>query len=156
MYGFALCAEPLAETVGADDPDAITISGGVYDGLGEPLAYPEALVELWHGDQLARARTDAFGIWLVRLRRPRSAVDLPDGCAQAPHVNVTVWARGLLKQAQTRLYFPDEEIANASDPVLARVDPARRQLLLATPSAPRELRFDVHLQGEHESVFFDF
>jgi protocatechuate 3,4-dioxygenase alpha subunit len=70
-------------------------------------------------------------------------------------VNVTVFARGLLKQAQTRLYFPDEAAANAADPVLAAVPAERRPRLIACQEGG-ELVFDVHLQGDQESVFFDF
>ena len=66
---------------------------------------------------------------------------------------VSVFARGLLKRVVTRIYFPDEE-ANADDPVLTSIDPARRPTLIAETEPPG-YRFDIHLQGEHETVFFD-
>jgi protocatechuate 3,4-dioxygenase alpha subunit len=66
---------------------------------------------------------------------------------------VSVFARGLLDRVVTRIYFPDEAAANAADPVLGAVDPARRDTLIAKVDGA-ELRFDVYLQGEHETVFF--
>ena len=71
-----------------------------------------------------------------------------------PAVAVTVFARGLLDRVITRIYFPDEERANAVDPVLASVDVNRRNTLMAQPDGDG-YRFDVHFQGEHETVFFD-
>ena len=110
LYGFALmwpgselAADPAA-------PGSIRIRGRVLDGSGAVLARPESMLELWAGDQFARTRTDPDGAFTAVLARPAA----PAG--QAPHVNVTVFARGLLKQAQTRLYFPDEAAANAADP----------------------------------------
>jgi len=72
---------------------------------------------------------------------------------QAPHFNVTVFARGLLRHLVTRLYFPDETEANAADPVLNLVEPARRETLIAK-NCGGVLHFDVRLQGERETVFF--
>jgi len=74
---------------------------------------------------------------------------------EAPFVNVMVFARGLLRHLPTRMYFPAEEDANASDRVLNRVDAARRQTLIARSDGD-VLRFDIHLQGESETVFFAF
>jgi protocatechuate 3,4-dioxygenase beta subunit len=149
LYGFALmwpgselAADPAA-------PGSIRIRGRVFDGSGAVLARPEAMLELWAGDQFARTRTDLDGAFTAVLAKPAA----PTG--QAPHVNVTVFARGLLKQAQTRLYFPDEAAANAADPVLAAVPAERRPRLIARQEGD-ELVFDVHLQGDQESVFFDF
>ena len=68
-----------------------------------------------------------------------------------------MFARGLLDRVVTRIYFPDEAAANAADPVLRSVDPDRRDTLIARPAdgGPGDFRFDVHLQGERETVFFD-
>jgi protocatechuate 3,4-dioxygenase, alpha subunit len=78
------------------------------------------------------------------------------GRRQAPHIDISVFARGLLKRVVTRAYFGDEEAANATDPVLAGIaDPRRRATLLAAPSADG-YHFDVHLQGNDETVFFEF
>jgi protocatechuate 3,4-dioxygenase, alpha subunit len=77
---------------------------------------------------------------------------------QAPHVNVIVFMRGLLTHVYTRIYFEDEERANGADPVLSAVPAERRHTLLArreqTPDGAC-YRFDIHMQGEHETVFFD-
>jgi protocatechuate 3,4-dioxygenase alpha subunit len=76
---------------------------------------------------------------------------------QAPHISVSVFARGLLRRLATRIYFPDEERANAADPVLASIgDAAVRETLIAQPAGPRRYRFDIHLQGEQETAFFAF
>jgi protocatechuate 3,4-dioxygenase alpha subunit len=75
--------------------------------------------------------------------------------AEAPHLHVSVFARGLLDHLVTRIYFPDEAAANAADAVLAMIpDPGARGTLIARAGAG-SLRFDIHLQGEHETVFFD-
>jgi protocatechuate 3,4-dioxygenase alpha subunit len=130
-------------------PGSVRIRGRVLDGAGNPLAYPEAMLELWSGDQFARTRTDPDGAFTAVLAKPSA----PAG--QAPHVNVAVFSRGLLKQAQTRLYFPDEAAANATDPVLTAVPADRRPTLIAREDGG-ELVFDIHLQGDKETVFFDF
>jgi protocatechuate 3,4-dioxygenase beta subunit len=149
LYGFALMwpGSELASDPG--QPGSIRVRGHVRDGSGAVLAYPEAMVELWAGDQFARTRTDPDGAFTAVLAKPAA----PAG--QAPHVNVTVFARGLLKQAQTRLYFPDEAAANAADPVLAAVPADRRERLIARQEGG-DLVFDVNLQGDQESVFFGF
>jgi len=74
---------------------------------------------------------------------------------QAPHVNVTIFMRGMLKQLRTRIYFPGDP-ANASDPVLDRVAPERRRTLVATPRGDGALEWNVVLQGPNETVFFDY
>ncbi|HWT92647.1 MAG TPA: hypothetical protein VN238_06595 [Solirubrobacteraceae bacterium] len=156
MYGFALCEEGMDRAVAPDDPHAVTVTGVLLDGDGEPIQHPDALIEVWQGEQFARCRTDAFGRWSVLVRKPAQVPPLPGGKAQAPHLNVTVWARGLMKQAQTRLYFPDEAARNADDPVLALVEADRRPLLVAERESDRVLRFDIRIQGPRETVFFDF
>ena len=114
--------EGCDEAVAPDSPDAVRIEGIVRDG-GGPVAWPECFLEFWQGEQWARARTDAAGRYAVTVRKPepprrRAAV------RQAPHLNVAVFARGLLKQALTRVYFPDEADANGADPVLELVPEA--------------------------------
>jgi protocatechuate 3,4-dioxygenase alpha subunit len=82
----------------------------------------------------------------------------PIGDGQAPHVNVIVFMRGMLCHVYTRIYFDDEADANARDPVLASVEEARRHTLIAVrKSAPHGTvyRFDLHMQGPEETVFFD-
>jgi protocatechuate 3,4-dioxygenase, alpha subunit len=160
-------------------PGAIAIAGQVTDGDGVPV--PDALVETWQADPdsrfdhpddprgaaapavagfrgFGRSATDADGTYQISTLRPGS-LPCPGGGTEAPHLNVSVFARGLLDRVVTRIYFPDEGEANAADPVLAGIeDPARRATLIAArnpdPMAGG-FRFDIRLQGEHETVFFD-
>lgn len=150
-------------------PGAFRVSGVVRDGNGEPV--PDALVETWQADPegrfphpadprrvatgfrgFGRCATDERGgyeIWTVKPGR----VPGPDGRAQAPHIAVSVFARGLLQRVITRLYFADETAANAQDAVLGLLDEQRRSTLLAAPHEGG-YRFDVHLQGPDETAFF--
>jgi protocatechuate 3,4-dioxygenase, alpha subunit len=153
LFGFSLLYAGSDHAVDPAGPGAVRVAGTVLDGDGAPLER-DALVELWHGELFARARTDAAGRFVAYVAKPDRA-PLPDGRAQAPYLNVTVFARGLLKQVQTRMYFPDEADANARDPVLELVEHDRRGTLIARQEAGG-LRFDVHLQGPEETVFFDF
>jgi protocatechuate 3,4-dioxygenase alpha subunit len=113
------------------------------------------LVEVWEGEQFARTRTDEKGEYYAVLRKPEKQ-QLPDGQPLAPYFHISVFAQGLLKQANTRLYFPEEEQANAADPILNLVDPDRRSGLMARRADNGHLVFDVHMQGQNETVFFDF
>jgi len=154
LYGFALMFEGSHASVPPDSPGAVRIEGLILDGDGVPINFPEGFIEIWEGDQWVRARTDDDGIYRVVLRKPEPQ-PTPDGTVLAPYLNVTVFARGLLKQALTRLYFPDEEDANAADPVLELVPEEDRHLLVAQPDGD-VLRFDIRLQGENETPFFAF
>lgn len=164
--------------VAEDTPGAIVITGRVLDGAGEPL--PDAVVETWQADPdsgfdhpddprgqvvpevkefrgFGRSMTDAGGSFRIVTLRP-GPLPAPGGGTEAPHIDVSVFARGLLDRVVTRIYLPDEPEANAADPVLASIgDPARRQTLIAQAAGGRgpEFRFDIRLQGERETVFFD-
>ena len=132
---------------------AIALRGTVFDGEGVPV--PDALVETWQAAGpgcrgFGRCPTDAQGRWEIVTRKPEAAG------GEAPHIAVAVFARGLLHRVPTRIYFADEEAANAADPVLSALDPERRATLIAEPDGNRGYRFDVHLQGDHETVFFAF
>ncbi len=151
-FGYALMFDGSERPAALGEAGAVEIHGQVFDGHGEPVAYPDALVELWVGDQFARTRTDTDGTYRAVLRKP-APIPLPDGRMQAPHVNVTLFARGLLKQVQTLLYFPGEAQANAADPVLALV-PAERRPTLVAHCDDGALRFDIRLQGVGETAFF--
>jgi len=144
FFGFALpfAAGPDA-TAGAA---VIRVEGQLLDGAGDPV--PDGLIEIWGGQQFARCRTDAEGAFHFTVTKP-----LADRDDEAPHLEVMVFARGLLRHLATRLYFPDEEAANASDRTLNLVDPGRRKTLIAI-SEGAALRFDIRLQGESETVFF--
>jgi protocatechuate 3,4-dioxygenase alpha subunit len=138
------------------------IRGRVVDGAGQPVA--DALVETWQADGegrydtpgfrgFGRCPTDADGRWGIYTIKP-GPVAAPGGGKQAPHVAVAVFARGLLDRVVTRIYFDDVADANASDPVLALVDRARRPTLIAETTS-EGYRFDIRLQGDDETVFFD-
>ena len=144
FFGFALPFEDDANAVAPQAADAVRVEGQVLDGAGEPV--PDALLEVWNGGQFARCRTDAEGAFHFTVSKPEAS-------GEAPSLNVTVFARGLLRQVCTRMYFPDERAANEADPTLARVEPTRRHTLVARQDAGA-LHFDVRLQGDDETVFF--
>ncbi len=151
FFGFALPFNADADAAPGSAAGAVRIEGQLLDGAGEPV--PDGLLEAWQGDQFARCRTDDEGAFHLTVVKP-GPVPGPDGTIQAPHLNVNVFARGLLRQLVTRIYFPDEAAANAADPVLARVEPARRPTLVARADAG-VLRFELRLQGGGETVFFE-
>jgi protocatechuate 3,4-dioxygenase alpha subunit len=128
------------------------IEGQVFDGDGQPVT--DCLVELWQGEQFARCCTDGEGAFHFYVRKPAVAVSHA-GRPRAPHMNVTVFARGLLRHLVTFLYFPDEEAANRADPVLELLEPGARQALIARRDGG-VFRFDIHLQGDGETAFFGF
>ena len=86
---------------------------------------------------------------------PREAVPAPDGRMQAPHIVVGILARGLLKRLATRIYFPDCDEANRDDPALSSIEDPERRATLVAAAADGGYRFDIRLQGERETVFFD-
>lgn len=151
-------------------PGAIRLHGRVFDEAGAPV--PDALVETWQADPdgrfdhpddprgavpgfrgFGRCPTDDDGGYEILTRKP-GPVPGPDGARQAPHVDVSVFARGLLHRLVTRVYFGDEAEANAADPVLRGLpEPDRRGTLIAMPDG-NGYRFDIHLRGTHETVFF--
>jgi len=160
-----------------DTPGAITITGRLLDGEGAPI--PDGLIETWQADPdgrfahpddprgapahgtsfrgFGRCPTAPDGSYRIVTLRP-GALPSPDGGWEAPHLDVSVFARGLLDRVVTRIYFSDEAEANADDPVLSAItDPARRDTLIATADAGDKTRFQftIRLQGEHETVFFD-
>ena len=113
------------------------------------------LAGCWQGPGFGRSLTDGEGRYEIVTLRP-GALPTPDGGTEAPHLDVTVLARGMLDRVVTRIYFPDEADANAADPVLSSIaDPARRATLIAAAGPDSELRFDIRLQGDGETVFFD-
>ena len=127
---------------------AARIEGQLLDGEGEPV--PDGILEVWSAGQFARCRTDSEGAFHFTIAKPHAGT-VPDG--EAPHLNVYVFARGLLRHLATRIYFPDEEAANSRDRVLERVDAERRSTLVARGDGS-VLHFDIRLQGDQETVFF--
>lgn len=152
LYGFALMFDGSECAVPEDSAEAVVIGGSIFDGAGNAITYPDAMVEVWHGDQWARARVDVQGAFRVVARKPEP-VSLLGGVVMAPHLNIIVFASGLLKHVMTRLYFPDEAELNARDPLLSSMTATDSQRMIARRDGTR-LRFDVHLQGAWESVFF--
>jgi protocatechuate 3,4-dioxygenase, alpha subunit len=151
---------------GEDGPgQRITVTGRVFDGAGAPVT--DAMLEIWQADStgtyarpganaafngFGRTETDAEGRFTFTTLKPGRVTDSQAG-QQAPHLSVSLFARGLMIRLATRIYFGDEP-ANATDPVLALVPAARRQTLLAAPNGAT-YTLDIHLQGENETVFFD-
>ena len=166
----ALLESHLTELVLPDHPGAIRIAGVVYDGAGEPVT--DAMVEISQaGPSSSEVSPSTFDEGLSGWGRSATAdggrfsfvtlkpapVPAADGTPQAPHVNVVVFARGLLRQVITRLYFPDEREANADDPVLTSVEDAGlRETLIARHEGDGTYRFNVRLQGEGQTAFFGF
>jgi protocatechuate 3,4-dioxygenase alpha subunit len=141
--------------VSPDAPGAVWLRGEIRDGAG--VVVQDALVETWQADPsgefhtagfrgFGRCPTDDDGRWAIRTLKPGAV------SGQAPHIAVTIFARGLLHRVYTRLYFADEP-ANESDPVLATVPAARRPTLIAARTGDG-YRFDITLQGPDETVFF--
>jgi len=176
FFNFGLTTNPnLGNPVGPGvEGERISLRFRVLDGDGVP-APGDAMIEIWQADSAGRyphpsdARaikdgvfhgfgrldTDAAGRCTFETIKP-GCVAAPDGNFQAPHITVLVFARGLMRHLHTRVYFEGEP-ANAQDPVLALVPPARRATLMARPSQsdPQLWTFDIVLQGDGETVFFD-
>jgi protocatechuate 3,4-dioxygenase alpha subunit len=161
-----------SEVVPDGTPGAVWIRGVVYDGAGEPV--PDAVIETWQADAdgrfpsdedprgainaagfrgLGRSGTNDDGRYQIRTIKP-GPLPAPDGGVEAPHIDVTVLARGLLARLVTRIYFPDEPAANAADPVLSALPPGAAADTLLAVAHDDGYRFDIHLQGERETVFF--
>jgi protocatechuate 3,4-dioxygenase, alpha subunit len=141
----------------AGAPGTFELRGCVLDGAGAPVT--DALLELFQTDGrewlFGRAATDAAGEYRF-VTRKLPAAPLRDGRPQAPHADVSLFARGLLHRLVTRVYFPDEAEANAGDPLLASIaDAAARARLVARVDGEGTLRFDVVLQGALETPFLD-
>ncbi|MEV5569928.1 protocatechuate 3,4-dioxygenase subunit alpha [Spirillospora sp. NPDC052269] len=165
FYGYALPYAEGPEVVPGWNPDAITVRGRVLDGAGDPV--PDALIEIWQADAdgrtpagpgglrraphdfsgFGRCGTDPAGQYWFRTVKPGA------NGQDAPHIAVLVFARGLLKPVRTRLYFPQDADAHATDPLLAAVPAGRRPTLVAEAEDARTYRFDIRLQGERETVF---
>ena len=157
---------------------ALKVQGRVYDGEGKPV--PDAMIEIWqanvHGkynhpedfsdaelvkgfNGFGRSCTDEEGCFFFVTVKPGRVAGLGN-TLQAPHIAINVFARGMLKQQVTRLYFSDEIHANSEDPVLNSIDDAEvRDTLVASKVNDENgmtcYKFNIHLQGEKETAFFD-
>lgn len=154
--------------------ERITVRARVFDGTGAPLK--DALIEIWQADAdglynapaemrgtadpnftgWGRKATDMdTGECVFETIKP-GRVPFRDGRKMAPHISFWIVARGINVGLNTRLYFPDEEKANGEDPVLSRIEHRQRvATLIAERAADGAYLFDIHLQGEKETVFFD-
>jgi protocatechuate 3,4-dioxygenase, alpha subunit len=161
-------------TEGAAGCARVTIRGRVLDGEDQPV--PDAVLEIWQADAEGRyahpedfgdvaATKGFFGFGRVSVNdqgefrfttiKP-GQVPGPNGNPQAPHLEISIFMRGLLRRLVTRIYFPADP-ANEADAVLKLVPTQRRHTLIAQPiaSEAQTLLWDVHLQGDHETVFFE-
>lgn len=172
-FGFALPWEDGPLVVPEGTEGAIRIEGRVIDGNGDGI--PDAMVETWQADAegrfahpddprgavewgefrgLGRCATQPDGSYSILTLKP-GPVPGPGDSIQAPHISVSVFARGLLQRLVTRIYFGDEEEANATDPVFStlRYNDEIKSTLVAEP-VDGGYRFDIRLQGEGETLFF--
>ena len=177
FYAIALTRKPMnVVATEATQGQRIRVEGRVFDGDGQPI--PDVMVEIWQANAFGRynhpddkqekpldqwfagwgrSGTDKNCFYSFETIKPGSVPGAND-LVQAPHVNVTIFARGMLTHAYTRMYFADEP-ANETDPVLNSFkNKARRQTLIAD-RADKDgnivYRFDIRLQGDDETVFFD-
>jgi protocatechuate 3,4-dioxygenase alpha subunit len=172
FFAIGLPWEAGPHAVPEDTPGMIRITGAVYDGAGKPV--PDSLIETWQADPdghfadlhdhhgpsrlagfrgFARcAQEDGDGRFEIMTVKPGRVPGFGEDM-QAPHIDVSVFARGMLHRCVTRIYFADEEEANATDAVLQSVPQQRRPTLLARP-VEGGYTLDVYLQGPGETVFF--
>ncbi|HVW92658.1 MAG TPA: protocatechuate 3,4-dioxygenase subunit alpha [Devosia sp.] len=153
--------------------ERITVEGRVFDGTGEPVR--DCVIEIWQADAAGlypspsetrgpadpnftgwgRASADPeTGLYRFETIKP-GRVPFPDGRMQAPHISFWIVARGINLGLNTRLYFGDEAEANAADPILARIEHRSRIPTLVAPRQGSTFTFDIRLQGQDETVFFD-
>lgn len=173
FFSYALPFEEGSNVAAPGTPGSFHLHGRVFDGNGDAL--PDALIEIWQAGPdgrlaresgiygapgafrgFGRCGTDDAGRYSFRTVKP-GAVPTVDGRPQAPHIAVTVFARGLLRQLFTRVYFPGEP-ANSADPLLASLDPDQRATLIGIADGAGGYTFDIHLQGQEgrqETVFLD-
>jgi protocatechuate 3,4-dioxygenase alpha subunit len=172
QYGYDFAGLASGDLAGDVPGERICIVGRVFDGAGVPVG--DAMIEIWQADAEGRyahpadprgtnqkfrgfgrfgTGTDPQNRFVFHTVKPGAV----DG-EQAPHINVIVFMRGLLSHAYTRIYFSDEAEANARDPVFLAVPAERRATLIAhrdENTAAATYHFDIRMQGDEETVFFD-
>jgi protocatechuate 3,4-dioxygenase, alpha subunit len=176
FYSIGLTDRAMNRLVTGNTPgQRIRIEGQVIDGDGKPV--PDAMIEIWQANAAGRynhpddkqekpldqsftgwgrSGTEPSGFYSFDTIKP-GPVPASEHSVQAPHINVVVFARGMLVHAFTRIYFSDES-ANETDPVLNSIEKERRQTLIAVrreENGKTIYRFDIRLQGKNETVFFD-
>lgn len=174
FYGYALPFAKDNELLAPGSPGAIRLQGTVYDGAGETI--PDAILEIWQPDAEGKVvqRTGSLvrdgytftgwgrsavgntGKFTFTTVNPGPTEPVPGKPAAAPFISVAVFARGLMNRLFTRVYLPEDQDALAKDPLLASLEPARRNTLIARRDADGGLTWDIRLQGRDETVFLDF
>lgn len=166
--------DAFADQVATPDAEGerIRIIGRVFDGDGAVI--PDAMIEIWQADGagryahprdtatrantsfkgFGRCGTSKAGAFAFDTIKP-GVVAGPGGKPQAPHIVVCIFARGMLRHLYSRIYFADNTVANAADPVLALVPAGRRDTLIAKRGPDGAYAFDIRIQGGDETVFFD-
>ena len=168
FFAYGVEYERMHQVVSPYAPGAVLLGGTVLDGAGDPV--PDAFVEIFGADSdgrvsrsrgafrrddhtftgFGRAFTNDEGHYEFFTRAPGAAA------GRAPFFAVVVYARGLPDKLHTRIYLPGDEAALAADPLLASLDAAERSTLIAERTAEGQLRHDIRLQGENETVFLVF
>jgi protocatechuate 3,4-dioxygenase, alpha subunit len=148
FYTIGLSRLPQNELVDPHDPGAMQLVGRLVDGQGEGIS--DGMIEAWDPATLrwGRSRTDADGRFSFVITKPAALA------GHAPRLDVFVFARGLLRHQLTRVYFPDEAGSNAADPVLTGLEDDDRSTLVAEQE-DGALRFDIRMQGDRATVFFE-
>jgi protocatechuate 3,4-dioxygenase alpha subunit len=169
FYGYALPFEDGEKLVDRAHPQAIRLHGTVYDGAGEVI--PDALLEIWQADAQGRISAEhgsltrdgyTFTGWgrtpvdNVGRYRFTTVNPGPTSSGSAPFILLTIFARGLLDRLFTRIYLPEDTAALEADPLLSSLPEERRSTLIAAREPNGDLRFDVHLQGDQETVFLQY
>ncbi|MCT2021344.1 protocatechuate 3,4-dioxygenase subunit alpha [Kocuria marina] len=169
FYGYALPYEGGEFLVDRSHPKAVRLHGTVYDGHGTPV--PDSMLEIWQADQNGKVSQEPGS-----LKRDgytftgfgRVAVDNaghydfttvdpgPTEDGKAPFICLTVFARGLLNRLFTRVYLPEDTDALTNDPLLSSLSEAERATMIAERQSDGSLHFDVHLQGDRETVFLTY
>ena len=169
FFGYSLPYEGGEDLVDRSHPSAVRLHGTVFDGAGTPV--PDALLEIWQADErgavvdrpgslrrdgytftgFGRAATDGAGRYQFTTVEPGRT-----GGAGLPFFAMVVFSRGLLDKLHTRVYLPEHAGDFGSDPFLSSLDPQRRATVAASREPDGSLLFNVHLQGEEETVFLDF
>ena len=150
-YAIGLTRAPRApqnELADRSDPASLRLIGQLLDGQGTPIG--DGMVEVWDGvgKRWGRSGTDSEGRFSFVVTKPAPRP------GEAPRFDVFVFARGMLRHELTRVYFPDEVEANAADPVYAALDDESRSTLVAE-AEDGALRFDIRMQGDRHTVFFE-
>ena len=169
FYGYALPYEGGEFLVDRSHPNAVRLHGTVYDGHGTPV--PDSMLEIWQADEngqvsqepgslkrdgytftgFGRVAVDNVGHYDFTTVNPGPTED-----GKAPFICLTVFARGLLNRLFTRVYLPEDTDALANDPLLNSLSEAERASMIAERQADGSLCFDVHLQGDDETVFLAY